>query len=115
MRPVWQRFLVLFTSLTSAVTRLTRGVLEMRHNVPCLAIYGFLAVLSITTTGCSFFPESLQPHSLQKLNRGTGFSDDEFFSVPDNDATARRKALKNAFHPEIDEKTPEVTQKTDGN
>ena len=41
-----------------------------------------LAAIVLTMTGCSFFPESLQPHNLQKLNRGSGYSSDPFFSEP---------------------------------
>ncbi len=41
-----------------------------------------LAAIILTMTGCSFFPESLQPHNLQKLNRQAAPSTDPFFSVP---------------------------------
>lgn len=41
-----------------------------------------LAVVALTVSGCSMFPEALQPQNLQKLNRGPAPSNDPFFSVP---------------------------------
>ena len=47
---------------------------------PCAA-WGLIAAV-LTTCGCSFFPEALQPQNLQKLNRHAAPSSDPFFSVP---------------------------------
>ncbi len=35
-------------------------------------------------SGCTYFPEFLQPHELQKLNRGSGPSSDPFTSIDAN-------------------------------
>lgn len=40
-------------------------------------------------TGCSFFPESMQPHELWKLNRYKGPSTDPFFSRRSDDRDAK--------------------------
>jgi len=85
-------------------SRMTRGVNSMRQYIPDLMTVTttcLLATLLSISTGCSFFPEALQPNQLQKLNRGAGYSDDPFFSIPDSEATARQAALKNAFRPEL--------------
>jgi hypothetical protein len=56
-----------------------------RHNSRRPATWG-LAIVMLITSGCSFFPEALQPQNLQKWNRGPGPSSDPFFSVPDDAA-----------------------------
>lgn len=39
--------------------------------------------------GCSYFPEFLQPHELQKLNRGAGPSTDPFYSAVDKNRSVK--------------------------
>lgn len=41
------------------------------------------------SSGCSYFPEFLQPHELQKLNRGPGPSTDPFYSSKMNPASIK--------------------------
>ncbi len=55
-----------------------------RHFWQRCATWGLTIVL-LTSGGCSFFPEALQPHNLQKLNRGPAPSGngDPFLSIPD--------------------------------
>lgn len=75
----------------------------MRQNFSCLTLSVLVSFLLICPTGCSMLPESMQPHQLQKLNRGDGYSDDPFFSIQDSEATARQRALKNALTPDLDD------------
>lgn len=74
----------------------------MRRHIPGLLSIASLTVLTLSSSGCALFPESMQPQQLQKLNRGPGYSQDPFSSIPDKEATARAAALKTAFAPEDD-------------
>ncbi|MFO1019918.1 MAG: hypothetical protein U0903_04385 [Planctomycetales bacterium] len=48
-----------------------------------LSLIALLSVCGLGS-GCSFFPEYLHPQEFWKLNRGPGYSQDPFFSVPDD-------------------------------
>lgn len=76
----------------------------MRHPVACVTYFCALSTLLFSIGGCTLMPESMQPKNLQKLNRGSGYSEDPFFSsIPDHEATkARTLALQHAFEPEAD-------------
>jgi hypothetical protein len=76
----------------------------MRHSVACVTYFVSLATLLFSIGGCALMPESIQPGNLQKLNRGSGYSEDPFSSIPDREATAaaRALALRHAFEPQGD-------------
>lgn len=48
-----------------------------------LCLSGLLFICALGS-GCSLFPDYLQPEEFWKLNRGPGYSQDPFFSVPDD-------------------------------
>lgn len=53
------------------------------HSLCRIVLTGLLGGSFLGLSGCRFFPEQLQPHQLQKLNRGSAPSQDPFFSIPD--------------------------------
>lgn len=48
-----------------------------------LKLFVLVVLLSAGQSGCSLFPESMQPWQLWKYNRNPGPSVDPFFNVPD--------------------------------
>jgi len=56
-----------------------RRTCSMRH----LVLVALAALICGGTSGCSIFPESMQPHQLWKWNRNPGPRQDPFFAVPD--------------------------------
>lgn len=62
-----------------------------RHFWQRCATWGMTIVLCVMS-GCSLFPESMQPQNLQKWNRGPGPSNDPFLSIPDPMPNDRQQA-----------------------
>jgi hypothetical protein len=50
----------------------------MRDSVAYVTYFVSLSILLVCISGCALMPESMQPQNLQKLNRGSGYSENPF-------------------------------------